>query len=361
MLNTKNFFQSGFFLGLLLFWWIGGSFKYYSLSYLIPFAALGIGLGYGILFWLIGKILKSLKKLNPRLPKAAWAVFLVWGFDYLKPFSFDWLKPEIILSYSIFAPTKTSLFLIVAGLYLSEYKKIFLLIIPAALLIKPNLPNPPQLKINLVTTHIPQEKKWQKDYIPKEIAQNFKYIQDSIGKYDVVVLPESAFPIFLNLHPKLLNKLSLLSKKITIITGALHLKNKKFYNSTYIFEDSKIKILDKHILVPFGEYIPLPFFQKEINEIFFEGASDYATSKHFNTFTIKNTKFINAICYEATVKKLYTLKPKYIIALSNLAWFHKLAYIEQKALIKAYAYQYGKIVFHSINGYESYDTMKSEK
>ncbi len=214
----------------------------------------------------------------------------------------------------------------------------------------------PNLKINLVSTYVPQDKKWDKNYIPIEIQNNFKYIKESIKKhYDVVVLPESAFPLFLNLHPDLMQKLKQLSSKITIITGALHYKNKKLYNSTYIFENQKVTILDKHILVPFGEYIPFPIFQKEINKIFFNGASDYDVSKNFGIFSIKNYKFINAICYEATIKDLYKLPPPYIIAMSNMAWFMpSIAPIIQKLLIKSYASKYKKIVFHSLNGYKSY-------
>ena len=152
-----------------------------------------------------------------------------------------------------------------------------------------------------------------------------------------------------------MKELKNLSKKITIITGALHYKDMKLYNSTYIFENGKVTIIDKHILVPFGEYIPFPIFQKEINKIFFNGASDYSTSKNFGTFKIKSYEFINAICYEATTKELYKLRPKYIIALSNMAWFMpSIAPVIQKLLIKTYATQYKKIVFHSLNGYKSY-------
>jgi apolipoprotein N-acyltransferase len=116
-----------------------------------------------------------------------------------------------------------------------------------------------------------------------------------------------------------------------------------------------MKIIDKHILVPFGEYIPIPFFQKEINEIFFAGASDYSTAKTFGEFSIKNYKFVNAICYEATVEDLYKLKPHFIVALSNDAWFMpSIMPSLQQMIIKIYAKRYGKIVYHSINGFRSY-------
>ena len=362
--NKKfSFFFTGFFIGIFWFWWISLSFRYYNLSYLIPFVILIIGTGYGLIFWGLNKIFNIFKFTIFHLPLSnyLWALFIVFGFDYINPFTFDWLKPEVLIATTFLKPTKLILacFILIVILIKIE-KNIKKIPIYFIILIGLNLNHHsikmPNLKIDLITTYVPQNKKWDKNYIPIEIENNFKYIQNSIKKsYDVVVLPESAFPLFLNMYPDLIEKLKNLSKKITIITGALHYKNKKFYNSTYIFENGKVTIIDKHILVPFGEYIPFPIFQQEINKIFFNGASDYQTSKKFGIFKIKNYKFINAICYEATIKNLYKLKPKYIIALSNIAWFMpSIAPIIQKLLIKTYATQYKKIVFHSLNGYKSY-------
>ncbi len=337
------------------FWWIALSFRYYNLSFLIPLIILLIGFGYGFIFWFINKVfyLFNFSVFHSPFSTYLWAFFFIFGFDYLKPFTFDWLKPEVLIANSFFSPLKITLFLLITAVVLKN--KFSLILITTALFVHPKPITPPPLKIKLITTYVPQNKKWDPKYIPQEIKNNFRYINNSIGKYDAVVLPESAFPIFLNKHPDIINKLKLLSYKITIITGGIHLKNGKFYNSTYVFEKGNMKILDKHILVPFGEYIPLPFFQKEINKIFFEGASDYATSKHFSVFKIKNTDFINAICYETTVTDLYKLPPKYIIALSNLAWFEpSIAGTLQKLLITIYAKRYGKKVFHSINYYPSY-------
>ena len=358
--KKHSFFQTGFFIGIFWFWWISLSFRYYNLTYLIPFIVFFIGVGYGIIFWGLNKVFSFFNFKLFTLPFSLymWAFFIIFGFDYIRPFTFDWLKPEVLLSCSFLNPDKLTLsFLILSVILLHKnFKKlpIYIFILIAISLNKPKL-SMPDLKINLITTHISQNKKWDKNYIPVEIKNNFKYIQNSIGKYDVAVLPESAFPLFLNLYPNIMGKLINLSKKITIITGALHYKDKNYFNSTYIFENGKVTILDKHILVPFGEYIPFPVFQKEINDIFFNGSSDYKTAKNFGIFKIKNYKFINAICYEATIEDIYKLKPKYIIALSNMAWFMpSIAPVLQKLLIKSYAFKYKKIVFHSLNGYKSY-------
>jgi apolipoprotein N-acyltransferase len=351
--KKHSFFQTGFFIGFFWFYWIGLSFRYYNLSFLIPIIVLILALFYGGVFWLIKKIETLIQ--NFYLKKIYYVLIFTFGFDYLSPFTFDWLKPEVLFVNSFYGVNKLTLFIVLFSILFFEFNKKFLLLLIIPLFFVEKNPPIPKLKIYLASTDIPQDLKWQKSYIPLEIENNFKIINKAIEeKYEVVILPESAFPLFLNLDKDLLKKLEKLSYKIIIITGALHYKDKKFFNSTYIFDRGDVKILDKHLLVPFGEYIPFPIFQKEINHIFFGDSSDYSTSKNFGEFQIKNYKFINAICYELTSEDLYKLKPNYIIGISNLAWFKpSIMPSIQQMLIKVYAKKYKKIVFHSINGFKS--------
>ena len=350
-------FGTGFFIGLFWFWWIGLSFRYYNLSWMIPVIDVLIALFYAVLFFLIYKIYGFVYKKNSYAAKIFLIAVFAFGFDYVTPFTFDWFKPEVLFVNSIFGVSKIVLLLFFTAIvFYKELKWISLALLAAALLFKPAEVKLPKLDIYVASTDVPQDKKWLKNYIPVEIRNNFHIINNAINMHkDVVILPESAFPLFLNLYPELLQKLLALSNKITIVTGALHYKNHKYYNSTYVFEKGKVDILDKHVLVPFGEYIPLPFFQKEINRLFFGDASDYSTSSKFGVFKIAAYNFINAICYEATVESLYKLKPKYVIALSNDAWFTpSIQPSLQQMLIKVFAIKYGKIVYHSVNGFKSY-------
>jgi len=353
LFKEHNWFLSGFLIGVFWFWWIGLSFRYYGLGFLMPLIVVLIASFYGGVFWIISKISLKFKKFR----KFFLVLFFTFGFDYITPFSFDWFKPEILFVNSIFGVSKIALLLVFLGVaFYKELRYFALVLLVGALFFKNHYPKPPKLDIYLASTNVSQDKKWDERFIPKEVQNNFKIIKKAIElKKDVVILPESAFAMFLNLNDDLMKKLKKLSFKITIITGALHFKNHKYYNATYIFEKGKVTILDKHVLVPFGEYIPFPFFQKEINELFFGGGSDYMSAKKFGIFKIKNYKFINAICYEATVEDLYKLKPSYVVALSNDAWFMpSIMPSLQEMLIKVYSKKYSKIVYHSINGFKSY-------
>jgi apolipoprotein N-acyltransferase len=209
------------------------------------------------------------------------------------------------------------------------------------------------LKIKLVQTDVKQDEKWTKEALRPTILMIYKHIQNAIKSgYDVVILPESVVPLFLNNQPKLMEQFLLLSKKIDIVLGSLYIEQNKHYNVTYHFSNAKnIEMAKKVVLVPFGEYIPLPSFIKNwVNDTFFEGASDFVTAKKPQNLHIKGIKFRNAICHEATTDKIYQDKPKYTIAISNNAWFApSIEPTLQRLLMEFYAKKYDTIIYHSAN------------
>jgi apolipoprotein N-acyltransferase len=170
------------------------------------------------------------------------------------------------------------------------------------------------------------------------------------------VLPETAFPYFLNKADEIVELLKEKSYEITIVTGALKLEANSVYNSTYVFQNGQMRIFDKVVAVPFGEVNPLPeFMSKIVNNLFFNGAEDYKTAQKPSDFDIKGVRFRNAICYEATNAKIYEDRPKYIIAMSNNAWF--LPSFEptiQKMLMKHMSVKYGAVIYHSANKSSSF-------
>jgi apolipoprotein N-acyltransferase len=211
----------------------------------------------------------------------------------------------------------------------------------------------PKLKIKLVSTDISQNFKWQSEQLPQTIDDDFIAIDEAIQQgYDLVVLPEAAFPLFMNRHPAISEALKKRSFYITILTGTLHKEHGLNYNVSYLFNSGNITVAKKTVLVPFGEYIPLPGFLKEwVNRHIFGGVSDFVTAKKPTDFTIKGVTFRNAVCYEATRKELYTPNVRYMIAVSNNGWFKpSIEPTLQKLLIRFYARQNNTMVFHSANG-----------
>jgi apolipoprotein N-acyltransferase len=159
------------------------------------------------------------------------------------------------------------------------------------------------------------------------------------------------FSLFMNTHPRLVALLQKLSFQISIVAGALLVENDENFNVTYFFEDGKYSIAKKMVLVPFGEYVPLPkFAQKIVSDFFFDGQSDFIGAKEPTDFIIKGVKFRNAICYEATCQELYEGDVQYMLATSNNAWFApSIEPTIQKLLMRYYARKNGVTIYSSAN------------
>jgi len=346
-LTKKEMFLSGFFISILWFWWIGYSFVYYELTYLIPFIIVGIGLIYGGLFYLTAFF-------NNIYSRAFGLICL----SFVYPFGFNWLQLELPFINSYLGSSKIDFILILISLIIIIQAKKYLkytAIIP--LLCAFNYSNttisPPNIKISQANTSIPQNIKWDKGYLPYIINTNLKLIDNAIeNKDDLIILPESSFPLLLNTNKQLLEILKNKSKQISILVGSLHKGQDVYHNSTYLFQNKDIQIAHKVVLIPFGEAVPLPQkLRNLINDIFYNGAKDYQKAKEPTDFNIKGVVFRNAICYEATTDEIFqNLKSQYMIAISNNAWFIPSTQPTlQKLLLKYYSKKYNIKIFSVTN------------
>jgi len=342
----RSVLVAGFFIGLLWFYWIGYSFEYQGVGYMTPI----ITFSFAIIYMLFFAPLYFTNKTYIR-------AILLFGLSFFEPFDWNWLQIELIFVESYIGIFKYQLAIVLLSLSLIEYVKKPYKYAPLFLILLAfNFNTPEQketdLKIKLVQTEIKQEVKWTKEALSPTIKMIYKEIQNAIDeKYEVVVFPESVFPIFMNRSPKIIASLSLLSQDITIIAGSLLSEDGNNYNVTYMFQDGTYEIAKKLVLVPFGEYIPLPkFAQKFINDTFFSGASDFLVADKPTDFIIKGVTFRNAICYEATCTEIYEGEVDFLIATSNNAWFaSSIEPTIQKLLLKYYGRKNGVTIYHSAN------------
>jgi apolipoprotein N-acyltransferase len=316
-MSKRAVLAAGFFVGLLWFYWIGYSFEYQGVGYMTPI----ITFAFAIIYMLFFGVLALTNKVYIR-------AFLLFGLSFFEPFDWNWLQIELVFVDSYIGILKYQLALVLVALTLPNYIKrpykfAPLILILLAFNFHPYVQKDAPLKIKLVSTDIKQQDKWLAQNLNKTVAMVYKEIEIALREgYDVVVLPESVFPLYMNKSPILIEQLSNMSKKITIVAGALYVEKGNHYNVTYMFQNGVYEMAKKLVLVPFGEYIPLPkFAQKIINDIFFSGQSDFVTATEPTDFIIKGVKFRNAICYEATCQEIYEGDVDYLIATSNNAWF----------------------------------------
>jgi len=388
-------FWSGFFIGVLWFWWIGVSFVYYHLGWAIPIVLIALGLVYGGVFWgaawVAERLPLFLSHYGGRLPTlrgshngVQWHTLhsmqetilpstlyplpslilksaTLLSISYLHPLGFDWFKPELVFVSSYLGVHKWQLAIVLSAIILAQWRNRPLWLLLTILAYSPvqvqSLSEDPRHTIKLITTHTTIADKWNPEKIPDHIRQVLHAIDDAAASgYRAVVLPESVFPFFLNRRPKILGRLITRSRKIDIIIGALYWDHGVHRNSTYHFHQGHYAVADKVILVPFGEANPLPqWASRWVNRIFFDGAVDYQASADPTDWVINGQKYRNAICYEATSERLYDPRPENMIVTSNNAWF--VPSIEptfQRLLLSYYVRKYGTTIYHATNRSSAY-------
>ena len=347
--TKRTILFAGFFIGIFWFYWIGYSFEYQGVGYMTPI----ITIVFGFVYLLFFGVLALTEKIYIR-------ALLLFGLSFIEPFDWNWMQIELLFIESFIGIEKYQLIFVLLAISLPHYiqnQKRYLQFIPLLLLVfsldysKKNQEES-KLHIKLIQTNIKQEDKWKKESLLPTVQLIISEIKTAIKEgYDIVVFPESVFPLFMNKNPNLLKKLLPFSKNITIVAGSLSYENNKSYNVTYMMQDEKFQVAKKLVLVPFGEYIPLPKFAQDfINETFFAGQSDFHTATAPTDFLIQGEKFRNAICYEATCQEIYEGDVKYLIASSNNAWFApSIEPTLQNLLMRYYARKNGVTIYHSAN------------
>ncbi|MDR1976435.1 MAG: apolipoprotein N-acyltransferase [Campylobacteraceae bacterium] len=348
--NRAGYFFTGFFVGILWFYWIALSFRYYGdFMWLIPILIFGIGVIYGLLF-LFPALLT-----NSSYLKALTLVLL----SQIAPFGFNWFNFELMFYYTPFGLTSLhALFLIISILLVQNnskgYRFLAVLCFIAAFDFSNNEPPKlPDFDIKIVQTHIPQNEKWEQEGVVKQAQENFKSIEAAIAeKKRLIILPETAFAMFLNKNEAVVERLLEYSQNIAIITGALGYEDEKYYNSAYFFDKGVMQRADKIVLVPFAEKTPLPGgISYYINALFFDGASDFSEAQSPSDFIIDGVKIRSAVCFEGSRSEIYEGDPQIISVVSNNAWFVPSTQpTMQNLMLALYATKHNAIILHSVNG-----------
>ena len=284
----KAILVAGFCIGLLWFYWIGYSFEYQGVGYMLPI----ITLGFGIIYTLFFGVLALTNKVYIR-------AILLFALSFFEPFDWNWLQIELIFIESYIGIFKYQLAIVLVALCLVHYTKKSIRFLPLVLLVFAiNFQTPQQatssLKIKLIQTDIKQDEKWLLANRMSTINMVLQKTQQAkLDNYDIIIFPESVFPMYLNKNTELIEVLLDLSHDIAIITGSLLKENKQNYNVTYMFYEGKYTVAKKMVLVPFGEYIPLPSFARQIiNNTFFSGQSDFIQAKSPQTLQLKVRHFV---------------------------------------------------------------------
>ena len=374
-------FWFGFFVGVFGFYWMTLSFRFQDLDIMIPFAIIAVGLIYGIFFWFLCYF-----------QNLAFRFISMLLLFVIHPLDFNWLNIAYLSAYGVFEASLLGMLCVGLACYFIVINSALRLLAPILLLISFDYDmqrQEPKLHAKIIETKYPQDMRWIPDNREHIIENNLREINNAIKEgYPIVVLPETAFPLELNLYTELYSQLLDLSHNITIVAGAIRLKNNDitypikqqtqtfildklsninnttpeesyintpnmqlgYYNTTYIFSKGHSLIADKNVLVPFGETLPFSDLLSPIFEKFFGYTFGFNRGNGVVNFILNGFHIAIANCYEGTMDLPYKTGSKYILMLSNNAWFSpSTQHFMQQMIVKYYARNYQTFIYHSTN------------
>ncbi len=214
------------------------------------------------------------------------------------------------------------------------------------------------LHVSLVQGAIAQDLKWDPKRFNDTLARYLQLTHQAQGR--LVVLPETAFPVFLEELPK--EYLEALTKTpkargADLLIGAAR-KNTEargYFNSAILISENNLPHYNKQHLVPFGEFIPMKWAIGWIYRSMLNMPLDdfSAGSKTQPAMMVADQRLMPNICYEdvfgeeiATVSANATI----LVNLSNLAWFDGSIALEQHGQIsQARTLETGKPMIRATN------------
>ena len=203
--------------------------------------------------------------------------------------------------------------------------------------------DPGGLRVRIVQPNIPQAEKWSEEAF-KAIVDRYIALTSAApgpdGPAEVVIWPESAIPAWASdlLAERTWTRdaiVGALRPGQTLLFGVVRAggsaEQLRYYNSLLALRRTAndvvpVGIYDKHRLVPFGEYLPLegllaPLGLKKLAALG-ESFSPGPTPRPLELPTLGTVQPL--ICYESLFPELSrspTLRPSWIVNVSNDAWF----------------------------------------
>ena len=199
----------------------------------------------------------------------------------------------------------------------------------------------PPVRIALVQGNIPQDQKWTSSFLKHSIDLYLDLSQKALlDGAKLLFWPETALPVVWNAPPTALlpTVKQVESMPVPWVTGTLGVvrtpddQGYAFTNEAVAFtgQGRDVQRYRKRHLVPFGEYIPLPWLfgwlrpMTGITGDMQPGTKGILFSIPLDDRTLRLAPFI---CYEALypslVRRLALRRPDFLVVLSDDAWFGK--------------------------------------
>lgn len=211
----------------------------------------------------------------------------------------------------------------------------------------PNISKTP-ISVGVIQANISMRDKWDETIFWKLLDKYDHYIQELIGKKQLIVMPESAIPLPANYISDFLEALDEQAKHLgsAILLGIPQptTNETEYYNTISSLGLANGSYLKQH-LVPFGEFIPT-IFQKLFDWLELPPANMKSGKAYQSLMTVNNHPLASLICYETAYPALLRKqlpRAEWIVSISDDGWFgHSLAMYQQLQMAQVLSLQTGR-------------------
>jgi apolipoprotein N-acyltransferase len=197
-----------------------------------------------------------------------------------------------------------------------------------------NEPAPRPLEIGLVQGSIPQGEKWKGDQLA-QTTQRYVDLARTLGdSLDLVVFPETCLPFYF-LEPRYTQyrePIAALAPYLNapLLVGSLDSEDGNLYNRAFLLDrqGQVVGHADKVHLVPFGEYLPMPWLFQYLEGLTAESGI-FSPGVSRQALPLGDVRLGVFVCYEsifpAIPRQLARLGAEVLINTTNDAWFGRSA------------------------------------
>jgi len=187
-------------------------------------------------------------------------------------------------------------------------------------------PSGPAVSVAILQGAVPQDLKWQADNVEPTRELYTRLNEQALGAR-LIVWPEAALPQLANEIPRYLGEEYSNARMhgSDLVMGILRVdENDRYYNSILTLAD-RVSFYDKHHLVPFAEYFPVPGFIRSWLQFMNLPYSDFTpgTAKQ-PTVAAGGTRLALGICYEdayGSANLPALASAGLLVNVTNDAWF----------------------------------------
>lgn len=213
------------------------------------------------------------------------------------------------------------------------------------------------VKVSVLQGNIQQSMKWNSAFYMQSLEHYSRLMQDAKGQ--LILMPETAIPSFYNDIPAwYLNELrnTAQAKSATLLLGvATQGENPQhYYNSVINLAQPEATPYAKSHLVPFGEYIPLPWLFGGIYKMLDMPLSGFQRAPLAQApFDLAGGKIAANVCYEDVFGdeiRVNAANATLLANFTNMAWFDGSWAAEQHAqMARARALENGRYLIRATN------------